>query len=132
MTNPLIVAERFFAAIAAGDHDAVRAIYAPDARVWHNTDGLDHSGQTVAENLATLGYLHRRLKDIAYDVQFRAETPEGFAQRHILRGRLATGAAFAMPAAIFCAVSSGRITGLWEYFREADVAPLLATGNLPG
>jgi ketosteroid isomerase-like protein len=132
MINPLIVAERFFAAIAAGQQDAVRAIYAPDARVWHNTDGLDHPGQTVTENLATLGFLHRRLQNIAYDVQFRAETPEGFAQRHILRGNLATGAAFAMPAAIFCAVSGGRITGLWEYFRETDVAPLLAAGDLRG
>ena len=34
------LADRFFAAIEAGDIAAVREIYSPDAEIWHNTDGL--------------------------------------------------------------------------------------------
>ena len=48
MTHPDdALAARFFAAIEAGDIDAIRAIYAPDARIWHNTDGIEFPGQTV-------------------------------------------------------------------------------------
>jgi ketosteroid isomerase-like protein len=32
------LAARFFDAIEAGDADAALACYAPDARIWHNTD----------------------------------------------------------------------------------------------
>ena len=40
MSEHLDVAERFFKAIEAADIDAVKEIYAPDAEIWHNTDGL--------------------------------------------------------------------------------------------
>lgn len=37
-------AQRFVAAIQAGDAEAVRAFYASDAKIWHN---IDHIEQTV-------------------------------------------------------------------------------------
>jgi ketosteroid isomerase-like protein len=40
MAEPLEVADRLFAAIEAGDIDAVRELYHPDIAVWHNTGGL--------------------------------------------------------------------------------------------
>ena len=40
MSEHLDLAERFFKAIEAADIDAVKEIYAPDAEIWHNTDGL--------------------------------------------------------------------------------------------
>jgi ketosteroid isomerase-like protein len=51
-------AERFVAAIQAGDTDAVRACYAPDAKLWHNSDGIE---QTVDQ---VLGVLHVAGPDI--------------------------------------------------------------------
>ena len=33
------LADRFMTAITSGDVDALRAIYAPDARIWHNGPG---------------------------------------------------------------------------------------------
>jgi ketosteroid isomerase-like protein len=51
MADPLEVAARLFAAIEAGDIDAVRELYHPDVEVWHNTDGL---AQSRDANLATL------------------------------------------------------------------------------
>ncbi|MGH9269678.1 MAG: hypothetical protein ACRDZ2_00205 [Ilumatobacteraceae bacterium] len=37
----LDLAERFFAAIEAGDLDAVGGIYADEAVIWHNHDGVE-------------------------------------------------------------------------------------------
>jgi len=38
---------RFFAAIEAGDIDAVRSIYAPDALIWHNDDRSSSPSRTT-------------------------------------------------------------------------------------
>ena len=78
MTHPnLALAVRFVTAIEAGDIDAIRAIYAPDARVWHNTDGIEFPGQTVDENLKVLAWMGRFLRDKHYDIVRRSETATG-------------------------------------------------------
>ena len=41
MSDALEIAERFFRAIEAGNVEAIRAIYAPDAVIWHNNDNLE-------------------------------------------------------------------------------------------
>ncbi len=123
----LDLAARFVAAVEAGDIPAIRAIYAPDARIWHNTDGLDFPGQTVDENLAVLAWMQTALTAKRYDIVARSETPTGFVQQHVLRGTIAkTGAAFELPACIICTVAGGRITRLDEYFDSAHVAKLTA------
>ena len=45
------LAENFFNAIEHGDLKAVESIYAPDAIIWHNTDG---TSVTAEENLEAL------------------------------------------------------------------------------
>jgi ketosteroid isomerase-like protein len=125
LSDAVTLARRFLAAIEAGDSAGVRAIYAPDARIWHNTDGLDHPGQDVEANLSTLAWMRRHLSDIRYEIVRLEETASGYAQTHVLRARTSLGETFALPAAIFCTVKDGRITRLDEYFREADLAPLL-------
>ena len=124
MSNPdeiLALAERFVAALTAHDADTVRAIYAPDARIWHNSTG---TLQTVDENIQSLHRVHSVLDNLHYDVQRREAINGGFFQQHILRGTLASGEAFAMPACAICDVNDGRITRLDEYLNAADAAPL--------
>ena len=58
LDDALDVAERFFTAVESGDLEAVRAIYAPDARIWHNHDRKE---QTVEENLKVLAWVARHL-----------------------------------------------------------------------
>ena len=123
MSNPFDVAAKFFAAIEAGDIDAVRAIYAPDATIWHNNDGITQNRET---NLKTLTWIARTLTNRHYDVSRLVATPTGFAQEHVMRATLPNGEAFAMPAAIFCDVENGQITVLREYLDTASAAPLLA------
>jgi ketosteroid isomerase-like protein len=125
MTEPVAsLATRFVAAIAAGDLDGIRAIYAPDARIWHNFDGLDYPGQTVEENLKTLGWMRRVLKDIRYEVKRLEPTTSGFVQQHVLHGVTTLGERVAMPACIVCVVHGGHITRLEEYLDPAQAAPL--------
>ena len=119
----MAVAERFFAAIGKGDLDAVRAIYAPDAVIWHNNDGVE---QNVAQNLAVLAWVVKNVSGLRYEDVRRFPTPSGFVQQHVLRGAAPSGVAIEIPACIVCAVANGRITRLDEYLDSAQVAPLLA------
>jgi len=115
------LAERFFAAIEKGDLEQVGQLYAPDARIWHNTTG--HT-QTREENLRLLGTFTRRLLDRRYEVVDRHCRPDGFSQRHTLHGTLANGDAFELPVALFVNVRGGRITELWEYLDGAGIEPV--------
>ncbi|MFZ9483684.1 MAG: nuclear transport factor 2 family protein [Ilumatobacteraceae bacterium] len=111
--------DRLVAAIAAADVEGVRAIYAPDAAIWHNFDQRD---QNVEENLATLVDLHRRASNLKYTEIRRWLIDGGFVQQHVLTGE-AKGGPLAMPAMIRFEVVDGRITRLEEYLdtRQAMV-----------
>jgi ketosteroid isomerase-like protein len=105
------IADRLINAITASDTDAVRAVYAPDAAIWHNFDQKD---QTVDENLATLVDMHRRATDLQYTQIRRFAAPDGFVQQHVLVGD-ATYGRLELPAMIRFWVADGRITRLEEY-----------------
>ena len=75
------LANRLFAAIEAGDIDAVRALYAPDAVVWHNNDGAEQSPE---QNLVVLQWVVDNLADRAYEDVRRVVTYDGFVQQQVL------------------------------------------------
>lgn len=116
------VAGRLFKAIERGDVAAIREIYAPGAKIWHNNDGAT---QTVEQNLAVLGWVVANISEIAYTEIRRQATPTGFVQQHVMRGRVKTsGKELRLPACIICEVEHGKITRLDEYFDSAQVAVL--------
>jgi ketosteroid isomerase-like protein len=119
----LVLAARFFDAVAAGDIDTVRAIYAPDALIWHNYDGKTQDAET---NLRTLAVVARVIRGLRYEDVRRTVTSSGFVQQHVLRGIAPNGAELNVPACIVCTVVEGRITRLDEYFDSAHLAPLLS------
>ena len=110
MTEELVV--RFFSALEAGDIDAVRAIYAPDALIWHNDDLID---QSVEDNLKVLAGLHRVVSGLRYDVIRRAVVDDGVFQQHVLRGTLPDGSGVELHAAMYLQVRDGHITRIEEY-----------------
>lgn len=117
------LARRFFAAITAGDIDTVRAMYAPEVTVWHNTDG---AVQDLEQNLAVLRWATTNISGFRYE-QVRLQTTDtGFVQQHITRGRAPNGSELSMPACLVCTVADGRITRVDEYLDSAHIAPLLA------
>lgn len=125
--DALDVAERFFKAVEAGDLEAVRAIYAPDAVIWHNHDRQE---QTVEENLRVLRWVARNLTGRRYNVRRRVAIPGGFMQQHVLEGQTA-GGPFTMPACIVCEVRDGRITRLEEYLDSAHAGLLRSLTDTP-
>lgn len=117
----LELADRFFAAIPKGDLATVRAIYAPDALIWHNNDQVT---QSVEQNLQVLAWVTKNISGLRYEEVRRHVTPSGFVQQHVLRGTAPNGKSLEVPACILCTVEGGRITRLDEYLDSAQVAVL--------
>ena len=111
-------ADDLFASIEKGDIDGVRAIYSPDAVIWHNTDGIE---QNVDQNLATLRWVCDNLAERAYEEVRRTEFDGGFVQQHVLRFTK-DGDRREIPACIVATVADGRITRIDEYIDSAHVA----------
>ena len=118
----LQLAERLFAAIGTGNVEEVRNIYAPDAVIWHNNDGLEQSADT---NVRVLQWVVTNLGNLRYENVRRQRTDTGFMQQHVLRGTAPNGQELNIPACIVCTVHDGRITRLEEYIDSAHIAPLL-------
>lgn len=123
--EPVAVAGRLFAAIEAGDLDAVGHLYAPDVVVWHNTDGRS---QNREENLRTLRWVMDHLTDLRYDEVRCEATVSGFVQRHVLRATGPHGEAVEVPACLVAAVSDGHITRIDEYLDSAHLDRPVAGG----
>lgn len=121
-TDAHAIGERLFAAIEAGDIEAVRALYSPDVTVWHNHDGL---AQSIDDNLRVLGWMAKHLPGARYTHVRRSATDTGFVQQHILVATNRNGREVAVPACIVADVNDGRITRLDEYLDSAHVAHLM-------
>jgi ketosteroid isomerase-like protein len=114
--------DRLLAAIVAGDPDAVRAAYHPDARIWHNFDQIE---QVVDENIATLQWFIGALPDRRYEDVVRHRIEGGVVQQHVVRGTARNGAQVEIPACLFVHVDDeGLITRIEEYVDSAQAAVL--------
>ncbi len=116
----IALCKRFFDAIEAGSIETVKALYAPDAVIWHNTDRLD---STKAENLEVLAGFIKRIPDRLYTQRRVMELKNGFLQQHVLTGTRHDGVKLDLPACVICEVRNGQIVRLDEYFDSAAVAP---------
>ena len=115
----LALAKHFFDCVEKGDIDGLVACYAPDAKIWHNTDEQE---QGPSDNAVTLAGMVKRISERVYDNRRLVAFPGGFVQQHVLRGVRQDGAKLSLPACIVCAVENGKITRLDEYFDSARVA----------
>ena len=111
------LADRLFAAIEAGDIDAVRDLYAPDAVIWHNYDEV---GQSPDENLTVLRWVVENLADRRYEEVRRHITDTGFVQQHVLRFTR-DGAPNEVPACLVATCSGDHITRIDEYLDSAHI-----------
>ena len=108
-------------ATAANDADALRAIHEPDARTWHNLDGLSVS---VDDSARSLAWLHRRVPDLRLDDVRLVPTPEGFVVRWTMAG---TAPGWLAPAALLRrgrALPAGKVARAAEYLDSAQLAVL--------
>ncbi|KAJ3333519.1 hypothetical protein HDU93_008518 [Gonapodya sp. JEL0774] len=121
----LALAEKFVGAITRGDVPAVRECYAPDAKIWHNTDLIF---QSVDENVVTLLGLIKTTSSRAYNNRVvstfeRKDGTRGFIQEHVLVAKSLSGPTLRLPACIICTVNSDatRITQLREYMDQITI-----------
>jgi ketosteroid isomerase-like protein len=117
------IADRLFTAIEAGDVDAVTALYADDAVIWHNFDGVE---QTPEDNVKVLAWLTAKVTDLRYEDVRRTPLADGFVQQHVLRASTAAGR-LDVPCCLVVRVAEGRITRIDEYLDTAQLAPLFAS-----
>ena len=109
-------AEHYVSAIERGDVSAVRACYAPDAKLWHNTDGLE---QTLEDSMKVLGWMVKTLTDRRYRIVRREALSDGFLQQHVLEATLPSGDTFRMSACCVVRMKDGVITRTDEYLDSA-------------
>ena len=115
------LAKRLFEAIEHNDHEALREVYSPEVRVWHNHDG---HAQDIDTNLRVLSWLHRTLADRRYEQVVRQPTPTGFVEQHVLRGTTPNGEQINVPACLVVRIDGDRITRIDEYVDSAHLGPL--------
>ena len=100
--------------------ETVRAIYAPDAMIWHNFDALEarldkRLSQSVADNLALLSALPKLIPKMKYKVWHEVETATGFVRQHVISGESSTDAPVAIPVCVVVELTNQRISALYEY-----------------
>ena len=122
----LAFAKKFVDAIQAGDIATTRACYHPDAKLWHNTDGIE---QTVDQNMKVLDWFIRTLPDRNSRVTRREALSDGFLQQHVLEATLPDGTKWAMDACVVIKIENGLITRLDEYLDSAQAGKLRAFGR---
>jgi hypothetical protein len=117
----LAVATAFSAATEANDAAALRALHEPDARTWHNVDGLEVS---VDDCVRTLAWLHQRVPDLGLDDVRLLPTASGFVVRWTMVGT-APGGPLRLHSCVVVELSSdGRVARAAEYIDSAALAVL--------
>jgi ketosteroid isomerase-like protein len=109
---------RFFDAIEAGDIETVKASYAPNAVIWHNTDETE---TTREDNLKVLSGFVKAIPGRRYENRRVHLFDGGFVQQHDLYCQRTDGAEVVLPACLVCRVEAGVIVRLDEYFDSARV-----------
>lgn len=115
------IADALFGAIERGDVDAVAALYADDAVIWHNFDNVE---QDRDANLAVLSWMTRRVRDLRYEEIARYEIDGGFVQQHVLRATTESGETLKVPGCIVVHLHDDRIGRIDEYLDSAHLSPL--------
>lgn len=117
----LAVAQQYATAVAAGDDDALLALYAPGAEVWHNTDGTT---QTPEQNARLGRWLRRKAVDLAFTEIRHTASADGFVQQHRMTGSVPGGRIDVQSCLVVTVDPAGRITRVEEYLDSAAMAPL--------
>lgn len=113
---------RFADRIEAGDLAGLNACFAPDARIWHNTDQLF---ATVEENSAGASYFFEHFTKRTYNNRRIALLPDGAMLQFVAHIEKADGRSFDWPGCVVFEIVDGRIVTLEEYIDMASFTAAL-------
>jgi uncharacterized protein len=106
--------------VADGDLDALRGLYTPDARIWHNVDDKE---KTVDESLEFLdALLSRTTRRWFADVRL-TPTPNGYVDQHYVCAVLTTGEEVRVPICMVVTLEGDRVKRLDDYTMVEPPAP---------
>lgn len=117
----LDLAQEYMSALSDGDVAAARNCLHPDAKIWHNYDGLE---QSVDENMGTLEFLLSKSKSLSYDIHRQEEIEGGYLQRHTLRLVTKAGVEMQTEAIAIISVRQNKITRIEEFLDPSPFAQL--------
>jgi len=114
MVDVQSLVERMAKAITSGDAETYSALYSPDAKFWHNTDGILLN---VPDLRALMRSMHENYTDINYTARKVHPTPDGYVAETTLYARKRDGTFITL---YFCRVTEldeqGLITRVNEYY----------------
>jgi ketosteroid isomerase-like protein len=119
--DKLAVAAALAEATRARDTDAIAAMSASDAVVWHNFD--DREG-TIAEAGRTLRRLDRTVPDLAWTDVAVLPTSQGFVWQAVLTGTGPGGPFRAHTCQVVTLAEDARIVRMDEYLDTSQLAAL--------
>ncbi len=115
------IANRFFAAVEAGDLETVTSFYHPDVRIWHSRDEADTD---IHQSRELLQLFFSRVSNRRYEIVRRHFFDGGFVQEHVTHGVMADGSAMRLPVCFLCHLDDdGRIVRIAEYL-DSSKSPL--------
>lgn len=117
----LDLARQYMAYVQAEDVPGARSCLHPDARIWHNYDGVT---QTVDENMATLAYLLEKSTGLKYDIHRLEEIKGGYLQLHTLNLMAKSGDVLSTEALALISVKDGKIIRIDEWLDPSPFAVL--------
>lgn len=107
------IAQRFSDAIADRDLAGLESIFAADATIWHNTDGIE---QPRDQALAAIAQFLSGVSECHYSAVRRMPTPSGLVQQHDLHVRFGSATtSLVIPVCLIFEIAEGRVRRLDEY-----------------
>jgi ketosteroid isomerase-like protein len=112
MTNDEIL-DAYAQASETADPDAIRALIAPGAVIWHQFDQVDRD---IAASFSEFGRMQERFADMRFEILERFALTDGIGARIVMRGTLrATGEPFVSHQVRFFRIRDGKIHRVEEY-----------------
>lgn len=116
------LAQQLASSLEKADLAGFKALFAPGAVVWHNSDRKEVD---AAENAEAIPALHQLVKDLRVRMVSFSTTSTGFVQQLVLEATVASsGAAVESHNCLVVRVESGKITRIDEYVDPALSAAL--------
>lgn len=117
------LAREFTRAYPAGDIEALRALFQPDAVVRHN---FEPRQQSLDENLALIDSIVAAGHELRYEDVRREFFASGFVQEHRVNGRTPDGKTWTAEACVVFHARDGRLVSLSEYMDPASLSPMMS------
>ena len=117
------VAGKIARLVADRDLDGLRAVYTPDACIWHSSDDKE---KTVEESLEFLAAQLSLTTKLWFEDQRVTPTPSGYVDQHYVCAVLTTGDEVRIPIVFVVTLEGERLKRLDDYATFAPLAPAIA------